>query len=164
MRQVRPIAMCVAIACGAAPLAAQGESTAPRSLAPDSRSALLLEALAGTSGAAVGIAAVALLSRCGVDDLGCDMATAGAAGLAGVAGATLGTTLAARYTGSRRSAGGAALGALVGTAVGLGVHYAVNRNSDRNIGDAGVYAIFALTQGVAAAVGSRLVGAAKGMR
>lgn len=164
MRHVRPIALCLVLACGAAPLAAQGAASAPRGVAPDSRSALLLEALAGTSGAAIGIATVALLSRCGIDDLGCDILTAGAAGVAGVAGATVGTMLAARYIGSRRSAGGAALGALVGTAVGLGIHYAVNRNSDRNIGDPGVYVIFALTQGISAALGSRIIGAARGMR
>ena len=164
MRPVRTIAFLLAAAVGAAPLAAQAEPTQQRAVAPDSRSALLLESVGAIAGSAVGIGGVALLSRCGIDDLGCDIATAAVAGVAGVAGAVVGTVATARYTGSRRSAGGAALGALLGTGVGLGIHYALNRNSDRNIGDAGVYPIFALSQGLFAALGSRLVGAAKDMR
>jgi hypothetical protein len=59
---------------------------------------------------------------------------------------------------------GAAGGAIVGTGVGLGVHWLVNQNSDRNIGDDIVAPIFILSQGTFAALGSRLIGAARSMR
>jgi len=117
----------------------------------------IVEALGGSIGSLVGIGAVALTS-CGGDDLGCSIIKVGAGGAAGALGATLGTTLAAHYTGSRRSVVGAALGAVAGTGLGLGVHYAFNRNSDRNLGDAVVVPIFVLSQGTFAAIGSRMLG------
>jgi hypothetical protein len=45
-----------------------------------------------------------------------------------------------------------------------GVHWLVNQNSDRNIGDDIVAPIFILSQGTFAALGSRLIGAARSMR
>jgi hypothetical protein len=151
----------------AAPLATGEAQLAPapaNGIVPDSPGALVLESVGGSAGSFAGIGAVMLLSRCDVEDIGCDILTVGAAGLAGVVGATVGTMLTARYTGSRRSAGGAALGAAVGTGVGLGVHYLLNNDSDRNLDDAVVIPIFAISQGTLAAIGSRLVGAARGMR
>jgi hypothetical protein len=115
----------------------------------------VLEALGGSLGSAAGIGVVVLVSDCGVDDLACDIVRAGAAGAAGVVGATLGTALLARQTGARHSVAGAALGAILGTAVGLGVHYLVNSNSDRNLDDGIVLPIFAISQGVFAAIGGR---------
>jgi hypothetical protein len=122
---------------------------------PAARSSLALEALGGSLGSAAGIGLVVLISDCGVDDLACDILTAGAAGVAGVVGATVGTALVARQTGARYSVAGAALGAILGTAVGLGVHYLVNSNSDRNLDDAIVLPIFAISQGLFAAIAGR---------
>ena len=130
------------------------------SVRPNGGNAFLLEALSGSVGSLVGIGAVLLAVDCGFDDLGCEILTAGAAGALGVVGATVATSLAARSTGSRRSAGGALLGAVVGTGVGLGVHWLVNQNSDRNIGDAVVLPIFVISQGTVAALASRLLGSA----
>ena len=130
------------------------------SVRPNGGNAFVLEALAGSLGSLAGIGAVLLSVDCGFDDLGCEILTAGAAGALGVVGATVATSLAARSTGSRRSAGGALLGAVVGTGVGLGVHWLVNQNSDRNIGDAVVLPIFVISQGTIAALGSRLLGSA----
>jgi hypothetical protein len=131
---------------------------------PDGGGALLIEALGGTVGSLVGIGIIGLTANCGVDDLGCVILNVGAGGLLGAIGATVGTTLAARYTGSRRSVLGAALGAVVGTGAGLGIHYVFNQSSDRNLGDAVVVPIFVVSQGVFAALGSRLFGAAASMR
>jgi hypothetical protein len=124
---------------------------------PNSSGSLVVEALGGSVGSLLGVGAIALTS-CHGDDLGCSIIRVGAGGVAGAVGATIGTTLAARYTNSRRSVVGAALGAVVGTGVGLGVHYAFNRNSDRNLGDAVVVPIFVLSQGTFAAIGSRMLG------
>jgi hypothetical protein len=118
------------------------------------RGSVLLEALGGSVGSAVGIGLV-LLSECGVDDLACEILTVGVAGVAGVTGATLGTALVARQTGARHSTMGAVAGAVLGTGVGLGVHYLLNRNSDRNLGDMIVVPIFAISQGLFAAIGGR---------
>ena len=127
---------------------------------PNSSGAFVLEALAGSAGSLAGIGIVALGAHCGSgdDDLACIITTIGAGGALGVVGATIGTTLAARYTGSRRSLPGAALGAAVGTGVGLGIHYVLNSNSDRNLGDKVVVPIFVIAQGTFAALGSRLLG------
>jgi hypothetical protein len=119
------------------------------------RSSLLLEALGGSVGSAAGMGAVLLASDCGVDDLACGIISVITAGAAGALGATLGATLVAHRTGGEHSAAGAAVGAILGTGVGLGVHYVLNRNSDRNLGDAIVLPIFAISQGLFAAIGGR---------
>ena len=116
---------------------------------------MALEVLGGSLGSAAGIGAILLISDCGADDLECDIVSASVAGAAGVLGATVGTTLVARQTGAQHSVAGAALGAILGTAVGLGVHYLFNRNSDRNLDDAIVLPIFAISQGFFAAIGGR---------
>jgi len=131
--------------------------TAAAAPIPNSSGSFVVEALSGSVGSLLGIGAIALTS-CHGDDLGCSIIRVGAGGVVGAVGATIGTTLAAHYTSSRRSVLGAALGAIVGTGVGLGVHYAFNRNSDRNLGDAIVVPIFVLSQGTFAAIGSRMLG------
>lgn len=123
--------------------------------------ALFVEALGGSLGSLAGIGIVALAAGCGHEDLGCVILTVGAGGAVGALGATLGTELAARYTGSKHSVLGAALGAVVGTAVGLGVHALLNQNSDRNLGDPVVVPIFVIAQGTFAAIGSRMLGGAR---
>jgi hypothetical protein len=138
----------------AAPLAFAQPSPSPRVRDPG---AFVVEALGGSAGSLIGIGLVGVASRCGVEDLRCILLTVGAGGALGAIGATVGTSLAARYTGSARSLGGAAAGAVVGTGVGLGVHYLLNRNSDRNLGDKIVVPIFVLSQGILSAVGSRIL-------
>lgn len=174
MPRARFIVAIVLIAVGSRTLGAQAPAgvtdrremaptitrTSALTVRPDGSGAFLLEALSGSLGSLAGIGTVILASDCGFDDLGCEILTAGAAGALGVVGATVATSIAARYTGSRRSMGGALLGAVVGTGAGLGVHWLVNQNSDRNIGDAVVLPIFVISQGVVAALGSRLFGSA----
>lgn len=101
---------------------------------------------------------VGLASHCGVEDLACLIKTVGAAGAAGVVGSTIGVSLVARATRSRRSIPGALLGRIVGTGLGLGIHYVLNEGTDRNLGDWIVIPIFTLSQGTIGAHGSRLLG------
>ena len=126
--------------------------------AANSSGAFALEALGGIAGSLAGMGIVAAVSNCDVEDLACTILTVGAGGALSAVGATVGTTLVARQTGSHRSIGGALGGSVVGTGVGLGVHYLLNRESDRNLGDKIVVPIFALAQGIFAAWGSRLAG------
>jgi hypothetical protein len=125
---------------------------------PNSGGAFLVEALGGSLGSLVGVGIVGLSAACGHEDLGCVIYTVGAGGIVGALGATIGTEVAARYTGSKRSVLGAVIGAAVGTGVGLGIHALVNRNSDRNLGDPIVVPIFVMAQGTFAAIGSRMLG------
>ena len=163
MRTTLTLAIAVLLLVATA-LDAEAQAAAAPGIVSDSPSALVLEVVGASAGSFIGIGAVRLLKACGVDDMRCDFVMFGAEMVAGVAGATAGTMLTARYTGSRRSVGGATLGAALGTGVGLGVHYLLNNNSDRNLDDAVVIPIFAISQGVFAALGSRLLGAARGMR
>jgi hypothetical protein len=119
---------------------------------------LALKMLGASLGSAAGIGVVLAASNCGSDDLGCGILSTGGAGVLGIVGAALGATLVASHTGAPRSVGGAIAGGLVGTGVGLGVHYLLDRNSDRNLGDPVTIPIFAISQGVFAALGSRLIG------
>jgi hypothetical protein len=126
--------------------------------AANSSGAFALEALGGIAGSLTGMGVVAVASNCDVEDLACTLLTVGAGGALSAVGATVGTTLVARQTGSHRSIPGALVGSVVGTGVGLGVHYLLNRESDRNLGDKVVVPIFAVAQGIFAAWGSRMAG------
>ena len=133
-----------------------------RSTARDSSTssgeAFLVESAGGMLGSAVGIGVVALSTSCGGDDLGCGILKVGSAGIVGAIGATIGTTLAARHTGSRRSVLGAALGAVVGTGAGVTIHYFLTRAGGSTVGDRAAIAAVILSQGLTSAAGSRLLG------
>jgi hypothetical protein len=120
--------------------------------------AFAIEAFGASAGSLIGIGAVALTQKCGVEDLGCVIIKVGAGGAVGAVGAVVGSQLAAAYTGSRRSVLGASLGAIIGTGVGLGVHWLLNSGSDRNLGDKVVVPIFVFSQGIFSALGSRALG------
>ena len=143
-------AITLAVACAEAQSAGRQSKRDP--------GAYLLEALGGTAGSFVGMGLVGLVSNCGVDDLVCLLKTVGAGGVAGVVGATVGVSLVARATGSRRSIAGAALGAVVGTGLGVLIHIGLDRGTDRNLDDVIVIPIFTVSQGTIAALGSRLLG------
>lgn len=127
------------------------------SVAANGANAFLLEALGGSVGSLVGIGLVGLTAACGVEDLACIIKKVGAAGALGVVGATVGTTLVARRTGSDRSATGAALGAIVGTGFALGTNWLLER-ANYELGRATIVPMVVLSQGTFAAAGSRLLG------
>lgn len=154
-------ALVLLLAC--LPASAQAQRIAPLALQTQSGTGsgdprdFAIEAGAASLGSLVGIGLVALGTECGVEDLGCMIRKAGASGIAGVAGATIATQLAARQTGSPRSIAGAVLGGAVGTGVGLGVHWLLNEGTDVNLDDGAVVPIFVLSQGIFAALGSRML-------
>ena len=144
-------------AIGVSLLVSVAEAQAPQPRMSDP-SAFSVEVLGASLGSLIGIGAVALTQKCGVEDLGCTILKVGAGGAVGALGATVGSQLASRYTGSRRSVAGAVAGAIVGTGVGLGVHWLLNAGTDRNLGDNIVVPIFVISQGVFTAIGSRAFG------
>jgi hypothetical protein len=134
-------------------------TVAAPSHAPNTNGAFVIEAVGGSLGSLAGMGLlIGLTKTCDGEDLGCIIKKVGAGGAMGVVGSTVGTTLAAKHTGSDRSVLGAALGGVVGTGAGLGIHWLLNRGTDRNLGDWVVFPIFTLSQGTFAAAGSRLLG------
>jgi hypothetical protein len=132
-------------------------SASRATVAANGGNAFLLEALGGSVGSLVGIGLVGLTAACGVEDLACIIRKVGAAGALGVVGATVGTTLVARRTGSDRSAAGAAIGAIVGTGFALGTNWLLER-ANYELGRATIVPMVVLSQGTFAAAGSRLLG------
>ena len=165
-------ATCMMVSCATSTIAQRAgvgryESTtihAPQSRAKSEQPAtssaesFFVEAAGGVLGSGLGAGIVLLSTSCGGDDLGCGILKIGSAGLVGAIGATLGTTLAARHTGSRRSVVGAALGAVVGTGAGLTIQYFVTRGRASTLGDRTAAPIIIVSQGIVSAIGSRLVG------
>ena len=161
----------VAIAMAALVSSAEGQGTAAARVGPStalrgassgaivaqspSSGSLPLEMLAGSAAAGVAYAVAVYSVDCGVDDLACGILRAGGAGLLGAVFSATAVNMVARRTGAPHSWWGAGLGSLIGLPVGLGVHYLINRNSDRNLDDAIVIPIFAISQGVFATLGSR---------
>ena len=123
--------------------------------------AFAAEALGGTVGSAVGLAvglAVARPDDCpSSDDIPCTLRRLGAVGVAGVAGATVGTVVAGRMAGSSPSVVGAFLGAAAGAVAGVALEHFVTEEMNRSIGNVGTLVLFSVTQGILAAAGSRLV-------
>lgn len=124
--------------------------------------AFVIEAAGGAAAsfAAFSVMAAAL-EECDVDDLACDIssvaASVGVATIASAGGAYLAGSLA--RTGP--SALGAAIGSLVGAAAGVGAWHFIKEEIDIGTSDAGAIAIYAVTQGVVTALGSRIVRALK---
>ena len=142
----------------AAPVGAQSITPSAATRPSPGSGTLALMALGGSVGSLAGIGLVALASSCGGDDLACTILSVGAGGAAGAIGATVGTMVVARGADVRASTFGAGLGAVAGTAVGLGVHYLLNRGTSRNFDTPGaVVPIFALAQGIFAALGSQWI-------
>jgi hypothetical protein len=137
-----------AAAQGAAPAAVTGAR------------AFAAEALGGTVGSALGIAiglAVAKPTECpSADDVVCTLRRLGITGIIGVAGATIGTTVAGRWAGTDPSLIGAFVGAAAGAAAGIGLEHLITEEMGQSIGNAGTLVLFSVAQGILAAAGSRL--------
>ena len=122
--------------------------------------AFAIEALGGAAGSALGIAvglAVANPRECpSDDDVACILEKLAVTGLVGVAGTTIGATVAGRIGGTRPSAPGALLGALAGAAAAIALEHLLTEEMGRSLGDAGTVLLFSMTQGILAAAGSGL--------
>jgi hypothetical protein len=132
------------------------EAVAPRTAAPPSALAAFgIEALGGVGGAALGYGALMLTGDdlCG-EDLTCTLRNAGAALLLGTVGAGLGSYAAGRVFGTEPSGLGALAGAIAGAAAVIALDHAAGEMSDGTR-----VAVFALTHGTIAALGSRIAAA-----
>jgi hypothetical protein len=120
--------------------------------------AFTIEAAGGIAGSLLGFGLV-LLSEddCGVEDLGCHLEDAFLAIALGTLGSAAGTYAAGRAFDTRPSGPGATLGAVVGAAAGLGTWHLFTEELDFVNRTEAAVVVYALTQGVMAALGSRLV-------
>jgi hypothetical protein len=158
MSQVAKLAGLAGALLVSASIDAPAQQTSPT--ARDGTHAFAVEALGGTIGSAVGIAVGLGLTKpddCPTDDIACILQKRSVSGVIGVAGATLGTTLAGRWASTEPSIAGAFLGAAAGLGIAIGLEHLLSEEMDRSLGDAGVVLLFSLAQGILAAAGSRLI-------
>jgi hypothetical protein len=137
-------------------------SALPSSLhAQERRSSLasfLIEAAGASAGSLAGFTiTAAVLNDCGVDDLACDIGHVALATGVATAGAASGAIVIGKWADTEPSTGGAILGALVGAAAGIGAWHFVKEEVNVNTSDTGSRVIFAVTQGLVTALGSRLL-------
>lgn len=120
-------------------------------------SAFAVEAIGGIAGAALGFGSVMVMSGAGScgEDLTCTLSNAASAVLLSTVGAAVGTYASGRILDTEPSGWGSVAGALVGGAAAIGVDHLL---AEANViaGDAEHLAVFSLTQGTFAALGSRL--------
>jgi hypothetical protein len=120
--------------------------------------AFAIEAAGGIAGSLLGFGLVLLgEDDCGVEDLGCHLENAFFGIALGTLGSAAGTYLAGRAFDTRPSGAGATLGAVVGAAAGIGTWHLFTEELDLVNRTEAAVAVYAATQGVMAALGSRLV-------
>jgi hypothetical protein len=118
----------------------------------------LIEAAGASAGSLAGFTiTAAVLNDCGVDDLACDIGHVALATGVATAGAASGAIVVGKWAGTEPSTGGAILGALVGAAAGIGAWHFVKEEVNVATSDTGSRVIFAVTQGLVTALGSRLL-------
>jgi uncharacterized membrane protein YfcA len=139
------------------PFVTLGAQRAPRS----GGSAFAVEAVGGVVGSLVGVGAGLLIANavnaCESEDLVCDIRRVTTTGVASIAGATLGTVVAGRTADTQPSTLGAFLGALAGTAAGVGMVHLLTEETKIARNNATLVVAYSVTQGIVAAVGSRIV-------
>jgi hypothetical protein len=141
-----------------------GPAAPCRAQTPPPAAAFLTEAAGASVGSAIGFGTVLLLSTrgngCG-DDLSCTLGNVAAAVTLGTAGAAAGSYIAGSMRGTRPSLTGAVLGAVAGAAAAIGVNHLVTEEASKELSDAGTVALFAVTQGLVTALGSRIAAAVR---
>jgi hypothetical protein len=123
---------------------------------------LAIEALGGTVGSLAGFGAgvlVAGLDECDNESLLCILEDVAIAVGGSTVGSGFGAWGAGRLGSTQPSGLGAALGSLAGAAAGLGLVHLLSEDLDLNPGDGALLLSYAVTQGVLAALGSRLIAA-----
>jgi uncharacterized membrane protein YfcA len=127
--------------------------------------ALTFETLGGIAGSLVGVGGGLLIAKagneCGNEDLACGLEQAATTGLVSIVGATAGTYLAGRAANTEPSVLGAFLGSIAGVAAGVGVIHLLTEESKVASNNATLVAAYSITQGLVAAIGSRLVAAVR---
>lgn len=127
---------------------------------PSQSRAFVVEAGGGVLGSAAGAIAGLVVSKvddCGVDDLACTIKGLGVAGVGSVIGATAGAVLAGRAIGSRPSLPGALAGSLLGAVAGVALVHGLTEEVNLHLDKPMTVAVYALSQGLVTAIGSRLV-------
>jgi hypothetical protein len=121
--------------------------------------AFAIEAAGGMVGSAVGFGSVLLLKGddCDTEDLGCYIETASVALVASTITSAAGTYIAGRAFDTRPSGAGAMIGALAGAAAGLGTWHLFTEELDFVNKTEAAALIYAITQGLTSALGSRIV-------
>jgi phosphate/sulfate permease len=120
--------------------------------------AFAIEAAGGVAGSLIGFGVVLLGDDdCDVEDLGCHLERAFLGIALGTLGSAAGTYLAGRAFDTRPSGAGATLGAVVGAAAGIGAWHLFTEELDLVNRTEAAVVVYALTQGVMAALGSRLL-------
>jgi hypothetical protein len=128
---------------------------------PTAQVAYGVEAAGGVTGSALGFGTVLLLAEsnaCG-DDLSCVLGHVALALTAASVGSAVGAYAAGRTYDTRPSGPGAVAGALAGAVVGVGVDHLLRDELNVGMGKVATVAVFALTQGVVTALGSRVAAA-----
>jgi hypothetical protein len=150
----------VTFALSAVPAAAGAQSleTASHTGSRTPAQAFAIEAAGGITGSLIGFGVVFLDDNdCGVEDLGCHLDNA----FLGIALATLGSAAGVYLTGrafeTQPSGAGATLGAAVGAAAGIGTWHLFTEELDLVNRTEAAVVVYAITQGICAALGSRLV-------
>ena len=124
-----------------------------------------IEAAGGTAGSlageGVGLAISRANDRCDSEDLACGLRQAATTGAVSVIGATAGTFLVGRSANTEPSVVGSFLGAIAGAAAGVGVIHLLNEETNVASNNATLVVAYSITQGIVAAIGSRIVAAAR---
>lgn len=127
--------------------------------------AFTVEALGGTAGSLAGVGLGLVIARandrCGSEDLACDLRQAATTGAASVVGATAGTYLVGRAANTEPSFAGSLIGAVAGAAAGVGVIHLLTEETQLARNNATLVVAYSVTQGIVAALGSRIVAAVR---
>ena len=139
----------------AAPSSAVAASAA---MATSGGQAFAIEATGAVVGSLLGFSTIYLSrDRCEVEDLGCNLETVFGGIVLGTAGATAGAWLAGRAGDTDPSLAGAAIGSVVGVGAGIGLWHLFTEELDIVNEPFAAALTYSFAQGVATALGSRLV-------
>jgi hypothetical protein len=138
------------------------EAQAPVGAGRGTGEAFFIELGGGAAGAAIGGGIgfwIAGEADCSNEDLACSFRKAGIALAASAIGSGAGSWLAGRLGDTDPSGIGATLGALVGIPAGLGVIHLLSEDTDWVHDEAALFVSYSITQGLLAALGSRIAAA-----
>lgn len=120
--------------------------------------AFVVEALGATAGSLAGFSLIYLTNKddCDPEDLECTLETGALALATSTVGAAVGNILAGNAAHTRPSGWGAAIGAIAGSVAGIGTWHLFTE--EINVSDSAAFAIavYAVTQGIVTALGSRI--------
>ncbi|HEY0673492.1 MAG TPA: hypothetical protein VGD27_14535 [Longimicrobiales bacterium] len=120
--------------------------------------AFVVEAAGASVGSFIGFSIMAELLRknCDFEDVVCEVASAAASAGVATAGSVGGVYLAGRVAHTNPSMLGATIGAVLGAGAGVGMWHFVREEVEIGMSDSGAIALYAVTQGIVTALGSRI--------